>query len=353
MDIQRAFTFITEDERWLQKLAIGVGLILASMILSAVLVGILGYLILAGYTIRLLQNVRDGVGKPLPEWDDWGGDLSRGFKYAVVGFIWALPIILLTVPSSIGGALADGGGDFGGFVGGVIVIFSSCLSFVYGIFIALAQPGFTISFARDEKISSGLMLTDIWQWTRSNLGQVVIAALVVLGATLALMLGASVIGVLLCVIGLIITLPLAMLAMTLVQHHLYGQLARSYPMYPPRPAPVTPPSSAPVMPADSGLDMPNRDTGLDAGVDAEVDTPAAGSAMPPVDPTASGLSDASAWEPGTTEDVATSSVATNDVPTEEIEIDTGTIDTGTTDTGTTDTGTTDTGTADDATKPSA
>jgi hypothetical protein len=260
MDIQKAFSFITEDEQWVQKLAVGVGVILVSGLLSVVLVGILGYLILAGYGIRLLQNVRDGVAKPLPEWNDWGGDLSRGFKYAVVGFIWALPLMLLTIPSSIGGILAENGGDAGSFLGAIIMVCSSCLSFVYGIFVWLAGPGFTISFARDEKISSGLMLTDIWAWTRQNLGQVIIAALVVMGAGLVFFLGATVFGALLCIVGLILTWPLAGLAVTLVQHHLYGQLARSYPMAPVHgatpvpPAPVAPVGEAPfTAPAESEL----------------------------------------------------------------------------------------------------
>ena len=92
MDIAKGLTFITEDEEYIRKLAIGVGLILISSLLSIVLVGILGFFILAGYGLRLLENVRDGVEKPLPEWDDWGGDLSRGFKYMIVTIIWAIPI---------------------------------------------------------------------------------------------------------------------------------------------------------------------------------------------------------------------------------------------------------------------
>ena len=30
--------------------------------------------------MRLLQNVRDGETYPMPEWDQWGEDLTRGFK---------------------------------------------------------------------------------------------------------------------------------------------------------------------------------------------------------------------------------------------------------------------------------
>lgn len=155
MDIGKAITFVTEDENWLKKVGVGTGVVLISMLLSPVLVGILGFFILSGYAIRLLQNVRDGKAQPLPEWDEWGGDLSRGFKYVIVTLVWSLAAYLMMVPMFIGGALADSGGA-GEFIGSAIMICTSCLLVLYGIFVALAAPGFTISFAQDERIGSGL-----------------------------------------------------------------------------------------------------------------------------------------------------------------------------------------------------
>ena len=60
MDIAKAITFITEDPRWKEKMGMGLVVVVASAILSIVLVGILGFAIVTGYSIRLLQNVRDG-----------------------------------------------------------------------------------------------------------------------------------------------------------------------------------------------------------------------------------------------------------------------------------------------------
>ena len=80
MDIGKALTFVTEDPRWKEKIAIGTAVILISGLLSVILIGILGYFIVAGYTVRLLQNVRDGKSAPLPEWDEWAEDLTRGFR---------------------------------------------------------------------------------------------------------------------------------------------------------------------------------------------------------------------------------------------------------------------------------
>src|ERR1700712_1787676 len=101
MDIGKALTFFTEDERWLEKLAIGTGVTIISLILSPVLIGIVGLFIIAGYCVRLFQNVRDGNPKPLPEWDQWSEDLIRGFKWAVVAIVWSLPLIVFSTPMSI------------------------------------------------------------------------------------------------------------------------------------------------------------------------------------------------------------------------------------------------------------
>lgn len=226
MDITKALTFITEDERWVEKLAIGVGLILISGLLTPILIGLLGFFIIAGYSIRLLQNVRDGRPRPLPEWNQWSEDFVRGFKIAVVTFIWALPIFVVIVPMGIGAALADSGRDAAEIFGSLIIFGGVCLTLIYGLVVAFLTPGFTIAFARDEEIRSGLQLSAIWRWTQQNLGQVLLTGIIYLAASFALSLVAVLTGFLLCGIGLIATVPLGILVTMLFQHHLYGQLAR-------------------------------------------------------------------------------------------------------------------------------
>lgn len=230
MDIGKALTFITEDERYLEKLGIGVALLLISAVASIAFVGVLGSFILMGYGLRLLKNVRDGVEKPLPEWDQWGDDLARGFKLVVVGFVWALPIIVLAVPLAIGAGIADSGGDTAQVFGSLILFGASCLMALYGVFVAVMTPGYTIAFAKDETIRSGLQITEISRWTLKNIGQVVIAGLVGWAAGAVFGIVGMISGMLLCVIGLVVTLPLAGLVTTLFQHHLFGQLAREFPM---------------------------------------------------------------------------------------------------------------------------
>lgn len=229
MEISKSISYITEDPRWQQKLLIGTGVIIASTVLSVVIIGIIGYIIFAGYCIRLLQNVRDRQMYPLPEWDQWGEDLSRGFKVVIASLVWAIPVIVLMIPSLIGGALAGGRSDTGQFVGSMLLICGNCLSFLYALLLALVAPGISIAFARNEEITSGLQFREIIAWTQANIGQVLIVTLVVLAASFALTLIGSIVGTILCIVGLVITVPLSILLAGLFQYHLYGQLALNYP----------------------------------------------------------------------------------------------------------------------------
>lgn len=87
MDIGRAFSFIFQDPAWIRKI-----IILAVLFL----VPIIGWLLIGGYALRLLKNVINGEAQPLPEWDDWGGDLAGGFKAFLVGLVWSIPLFIVT-----------------------------------------------------------------------------------------------------------------------------------------------------------------------------------------------------------------------------------------------------------------
>ncbi len=256
IDYGKALSFFTEDEHWLEKLGIGVGVVLASFLAALLVVLIPSFILYAifpwtvagnlagyavyflvaliplGYGLRLLRNVQAGVEKPLPEWNDWGNDLVRGFKLSVVSIVWMLPLLIFAIPSWVGGELTNNFDDAASFFGVMLLLCGSCLSFLYGLFIAVMSPGYTIAFLRDEEISSGLRFREVIAWTRAHPGPVVtVAALGILVAILASLLGVLVGAILIC-IGLLVTLPLSILIPMFFHHHLYGQLARQFPLDP-------------------------------------------------------------------------------------------------------------------------
>ncbi len=194
MDFIKALTFIPEDPRWKEKVAIGSALALLSFLF-------IPFIITIGYCVRLTQNMRDGKQFPLPEWDDWSGDLVRGFKLGVVGFIWALPLILVSIPTSVGGMMTDSDSGLATTLGIIILVGASCLTIFYGIFVTLMTPGFVIWFARDEEIRSGLQLSEIFQWTREHVTDVILFMLAYIVASIVISTVAGIVGVLLCIVG--------------------------------------------------------------------------------------------------------------------------------------------------------
>ena len=62
MDIAKAFTFVTEDERWVGKIGIAALITLLSFLIIPIP-------LLVGYMVGVVRNVKDGVVNPMPEWD--------------------------------------------------------------------------------------------------------------------------------------------------------------------------------------------------------------------------------------------------------------------------------------------
>ena len=65
MDVAKAFTFVTEDERWMSKIGIGAAISLFFFLIIPIP-------LLVGYLVGITRNVKEGVERPLPEWDDFG-----------------------------------------------------------------------------------------------------------------------------------------------------------------------------------------------------------------------------------------------------------------------------------------
>jgi hypothetical protein len=224
MDFGKAFVFMFEDPEWLKKLGIGTLVGLLGILLLPVLIGIIPLMILIGYTVVVLRNVMNGVEFPMPEWDDWGTFLSVGVKVFFATLIWALPIILLTIPLAIGSAFIDQSSGAEG-IGIAVVLCGSCLVLLWGLFVTLLTPAIYIRIAATDRFSSAFEFGQMLAFTRDNLGNVIIALLllIVVGIIAAAVAG---FGVILLVCGLFVTIPLAMLWQYLVQAHLFGQLAK-------------------------------------------------------------------------------------------------------------------------------
>lgn len=223
MDFGKAFTFMFEDPDWLRKLGIGTLVGLVGFLLLPILIGFIPLIILLGYTLDTLRNVADGHERPLPEWQDWGGFLARGFKLFAAFFVWALPALLIVLPLSIGSALAEQNGSEMGAIAALLIICSSCLMLLWVIFLTLLTPAVYVRVARTGRFAAAFEFSKLWTFTRDNLGNIIIAILLTWVAGLIAGLVAS-LGVIALLIGVLITLPFASLWQYLVQAHLFGQI---------------------------------------------------------------------------------------------------------------------------------
>ena len=224
MDFGKAFVFMFSDPEWLKKLGIGTLVGLVGLLLAPVLIGIIPLMVVIGYTVVVLRNVMNDVEFPLPEWDDWGAFFSLGAKVFFATLIWALPIILLTIPLAIGGAFIDQNSGAEG-IGIAIVTCGSCLVLLWGLFVTVLSPAIYIRIAATGRFASAFEFGQMLAFTRDNLGNVIIAILLLL--VVGIIAGAiGMLGVVLLFCGLFITLPFAMLWQYLVQAHLFGQLGK-------------------------------------------------------------------------------------------------------------------------------
>ena len=229
MDFGKAFTYMFQDPDWLAKLGIGTLVALVGIILSPVLIGLVPLIIVLGYSLVALDNVRLGHERPLPEWQDWGRFFMLGLKATVALFIWALPIIIGMVPVIAGSILSDNNAnaassDGAGFLAFLLICCGSCLIIVWGLFITLLTPAIYTRIAVTNRFGAAFELGKIWGFTRDNLGNIIVAILLVWLAGLIASLLAP-LGVIALIIGVLVTLPFAILWQYLVQSHLFGQIA--------------------------------------------------------------------------------------------------------------------------------
>ena len=213
MDIGKSFTYMFDDEKWVQKLVVGGLLALVSII---PLVNIFTMPVIAGYGLRLLKNVADGAEEPLPAWDDWGGDWVKGILSILAGVIYAIPIWIVSLFSWIASYLGgyNDPSQAQGFLAFCMVVLS-CLSALWGVLIAVVFPAAQIKYATEGQFGSFFRFGDIFGFIRDNLGDYIVAILLTIVAGLV-----GALGTILCVVGVFFTYFWSLL----VGSHLYGQV---------------------------------------------------------------------------------------------------------------------------------
>jgi hypothetical protein len=218
-DIGKAFTFVTEDPRWVNKVLIGGGLIIAGILALVTIVGwLFVFAIVFGYLVQLTRNVIAGQERPLPEWANWGTLMSDGLKVFAVLIVLALPVIVVVLLFSVPGAVLNSLNSSGSTAAGnALGLIGTCLSIPLSILYYLLVPIAVGRYAATRSIGAALRLGDLFATLRNGLATYLIVLLLTLVANFV-----GELGILLCGIGL----PFTLFYSYLVMYHIYGQAYR-------------------------------------------------------------------------------------------------------------------------------
>jgi hypothetical protein len=153
MEFGKAFSFQFEDQDWIKKILI------AALV---PLIPIVGSLIVAGWSVEITKRVIQRDPRPLADWNDFGGYIVKGLKVMVIGLVYALPLIILSICPSIL-LIAGSNGDDALF--DVAMAAFACyglLAIIYGVTLAFIVPAAIGRFAATNQLGAALKLGEVY-----------------------------------------------------------------------------------------------------------------------------------------------------------------------------------------------
>jgi hypothetical protein len=201
MDFGRSFGYVTRDPRWISKLVI------AAAINS---VPILSFA-LTGYALEIVRRVYTGAPQELPEWDELGDMFVRGLVVSLGLFIWTLPLTALFIAGVVAGFALDDSGALGVIS---LCVLSPLLLLIGAFFLPVVFTRYAIAREFGAMFDIGAIVAEV----RNAVGALALAAILAAAALFA----ATLAGLVLCLIGTIVTVPFAYLVVA----HMYGQVYR-------------------------------------------------------------------------------------------------------------------------------
>jgi hypothetical protein len=206
MNIGKAFTFAFEDKDWLKKIGIA-GLVM--------LIPLIGQITVGGWALEVTRRVIQRDPETLPDWSAFGDYLVKGLKMFVIGLVYALPIILLSICANVPFMfLQDSGDDTMITLISTASICISCLSGLYGIALGFVIPAAFANFVVTGDLGAAFRFSEVFGLVRAAPAAYLLALIgsIVAGVVASL-------GLILCFIGVIFTMAWAYV----IQSHLWGQ----------------------------------------------------------------------------------------------------------------------------------
>lgn len=214
-DLGKAFSFPFKDPDWISKFVI------AALFMLLCLIGI-GFFILAGYLVQVTQRVMRREENPLPDWSDIGIKFIIGFKFAIVYFLYLLPVFLLLAPVWVLALLSASSDqpEVAGIVAMVYVFGAILLIAPYSLALTMLMPIIAYKYAEHERIREALDIGLVFAHFKKNWQNTVVVALIAIGIESFAALG---------IIAFIVGIFFTMFYSYLVSAYLHGALFLSVP----------------------------------------------------------------------------------------------------------------------------
>ena len=201
MEFGKAFTYIFDDDDWVMKT------IIAALVS---LIPIIGQITVMGWGLEVTRRVIRNDPNPLPDWSDFGGHIVRGIIAWLIGFVYALPLIILYACPIIIIAMAEND-DTLMTLGWVCF---SCLTLLYVVLLMFVLPAAMGNYAAKDELGAAFRFGEVFGLVRTAPGAYL---LTILGALIAGFIAP--LGLILCFIGVLWTQVYAIL----INSHLWGQ----------------------------------------------------------------------------------------------------------------------------------
>ena len=195
LNIEECLRFLARDPAWPRKLGLGI-------LWSLLSFTIVGAFFVQGYTLLLMERVARAEPQPLPEWNDYGGLLRRGWRLFVTNLVYRLPIILLAlligvlalgaIVALISAVTTRSGANHGpnplvfsplAFLAIIpLILVTAVLGFLIGMIVPAAQAQLVLH----ERLDAAFDIGAVFAFIRRDLSQYVIAIALQFGAGLLL-----------------------------------------------------------------------------------------------------------------------------------------------------------------------
>lgn len=168
MDFARAFKYVFEDPKWVDKLGMTA---LVTLVSGIPILGLAALAVLLGYVLELIANVRAKTQYPLPRWVRWEEKLRYGTNILVAWVLYNLPNILVSC------CLFTFSGMFqGNFLGNTLALGALCctlpLLLIYNLITWPMLAVGMLRYSRNHLSAEFYRFGDLFATVRANTGTV-------------------------------------------------------------------------------------------------------------------------------------------------------------------------------------